>query len=110
MTADNSAEVELDQIRRILLGPIEEVYEARDKRIFDFIKAETTATNERLERMEARLNEISAGVEGSRRNTLRELSKAISELAQQPKRLVVDAAKEDIHDNVQALAASRNVR
>ena len=109
MTGDNKAEMELDQIRRILLGPIEEVYEARDKRIFDFIKRETTTTIERLDQIEARLAEITTVMEGTRRNTLRELAKAISELAQQPK-LGHEPVGNDSHDNVQAMVATRVAR
>ncbi len=115
MAAESKAEVEMEQIRRILLGPVEEANSARDERILNFIKSETTASAERLERMEARLDELAAMVEHSRRSTLTDLGKAIEDLAVQSKRPLVEPRNSapntsDLHGNVQALAATRNVR
>jgi hypothetical protein len=111
---DSKAESELDQIRRILLGPIEDANAARDERILNFIKAETTASAERLDRMEARLSELAALVENSRRSTLSELGRAIEDLAAQPKRHAEPRSAGpnagELHGNVQALAATRNSR
>ncbi len=115
MTAETKAAVELEEIRRILLGPVEEANAARDERILNFIKSETTASAERLERMEARINELAAMVENARRTTLTDLGKAIEDLAAQPKRPIVETRSAnpntgDLHGNVQALAATRNTR
>ena len=115
MAAENKAEVEMEQIRRILLGPVEEANAARDERILNFIKSETTASAERLERMEARLDELAALVEQSRRSTLTDLGRAIEDLAVQTKRPLVEPRNNtpntgELHGNVQALAATRNGR
>ncbi len=110
MTTDNKTETELDQVRRILLGPIEENNDARDKRILDFIKGETTANAEHLDRMEARLGEITAMVAANRRATLSELSKAITDLAERPGQPTPETNATKLQGNVQALAATRNTR
>ncbi len=110
MTTDNTADAELDQVRRILLGPIEQNNDARDKRIMDFIKAETTANAEHLDRMETRIREITTMVNTSRRETLGELSRAIADLAERQKGPVPDLKTGELKGNVQAMAATRNSR
>ena len=108
MTTDK-AHTELNEIRRILFGPIEESNDARDERILKFIKSEMAATSERLDRIEARLDELAATVDDSKQDTLNEIGRAIVEISQHPKRLMGPNTGE-LHDNVQALAASRNSR
>lgn len=107
MTTDNTADTELEQVRRILLGPIDQNNEARDKRIMDFIRDETTANAAQLDRMEIRLREITAMVNKTRRDTLSELSKAISDLAEHPLKQVQDTNGAEVQGNVQALTATR---
>ena len=107
MTTDNTADTELEKVRRILLGPVDQNNEARDKRIMDFIRDETTANAAQLDRMEIRLREITAMVNKTRRDTLNELSKAISDLAEHPLKKVQDANGAEVQGNVQALTATR---
>ena len=107
MTTENRAETELDQVRRLLLGPFEQNNDARDQRIKDFIRDETMANAAQLDRMEKQLREITAVVNKARRETLSELSKAISDLAQDPAQHVAEPGASEPPENVRELAATR---
>lgn len=109
MTTDNNGNLELEQLRRIMLGPIEESNAARDKKILDFIKAEMAATAERLERMEARLNDISALVENDRRDTLAEIGGALTELGQHLERQASGSRADELLSNVRNLVVGDKV-
>lgn len=110
MISDSNQNMELEQLRKILLGPMEETNEARDKKILDFIKAETAATAQRLDQIEARLNKISAAVEDERRSTLAEVGDAITELGQHLTRQAGERQPEFHEPELQSVASGGNLR
>lgn len=110
MISDSKPNVELEQLRRILLGPMEETNETRDKKILDFIKSETAANAQRLDRIEARLNDITAAAEDERRDTLAEIGEAIAELGQHLKRQSGDRQQDYDQPELQNVAAGGNLR
>ena len=104
MTLDKKASVELEHLRKILTGPLAEDNEARDEKILEIIRNEMSATAERLDRLEARLEDISTLVETHRRGILAEVGEAIATLGDRDKRQATDPKTEDPQDDVPDLA------
>ena len=111
MIVDDKGNLELDQLRQILLSPMEKTNEVRDQKILDFIKSETAATLARLNQIEARLNEISESVADDRQRTMTDIGDAIAELGQQLKKFAVETDSTDSTESkVQNIGAAGNLR
>jgi len=110
MIVDDKGNLELDQLRQILLSPMEKTNELRDQKILDFIKSETAATMSRLNQIEARLSEVSDTMADDRRRTVTEIGEAIAELGQQLKRLADAPISETTESKVQNIGAASNLR
>ncbi|MGI9413940.1 MAG: hypothetical protein ACR2PM_09735 [Hyphomicrobiales bacterium] len=110
MKIEDTGNLELDQLRQILLTPMEKTNELRDQKILDFIKGETASTLARLNQIEARLVEISDTVADERRRTVTDIGDAIAELGQQLKRLGGEPDMDDEPEKVQSIGAGGNLR
>ena len=110
MIVDDKGNLELDQLRQILLSPMEKTNELRDQKILDFIKSETAATMSRLNQIEARLNDLSESVADDRRRTVTEIGDAIAELGQQLKRLGDAPVSDTSESKVQNIGVASNLR
>ena len=110
MIVDDKGNLELDQLRQILLSPMEKTNELRDQKILDFIKSETAATMSRLNQIEARLSEVSDTMADDRRRTVTEIGEAIAELGPQLKKLADAPISETTESKVQNIGAASNLR
>ena len=83
MVSDTSASEELDQVRKIMTGPLEEHIEMLDNKVLEVIGQMQATVFERISAIETQVQELSGLVEEDRSRMVNEIGDAMAQLGRQ---------------------------